>query len=354
MNTILFALALLQNVGAFAPGETYAPPAAHAPANVSRMYARTLVRAGDSATVDLPATGDSSMIVWTTASARLTTPTGDVLDTTDSGSDERGLRRFRFDGTEQVVHVARAQAASYRLDVAVPRNASGVTVVAAEPESRLTLATWAEPLSRQPGEPVTLHAELREGGAPIADARVTARLAPTGGRGGEPVELFDDGAHSDGAAGDGVYGAVLADLPQAASGLWEVRFEADGRTAAGARFARTGSGELIAEPGIARLDAASVRTERNGETVRVTAAADVRVAGNYRFDVIIAGPADAKGHRAALAWGEASRTLVQGANELSVDIPASLLGSAKDLYLDVRLLGMDTPTVAGRVGVEVH
>src|SRR4051812_12708379 len=104
MKPILFALALLpaslfagQNVGAFPPGEAYAPPAEHAPANVSRMYARTLVRSGDSASVDLPATGDSSMIVWTmpvrssaarSMAARLTTPAGDVLDAADSGSAE--------------------------------------------------------------------------------------------------------------------------------------------------------------------------------------------------------------------------------------------------------------------------
>lgn len=353
MNAILFAVALLQNVGAFAPGEAYVPPAAHAPANVSRMYARTVPRSGDSAGVDLPATGDSSMIVWTPLAARLTTPTGDVLDPADIGSERRGLRRFRFEGQE-VLHIARADAASYRMDVPVAGDAPGVTVVAAEPESRLTLSTWAAPLSRQPGEPVTLHAELREGDAAIADARVTARLAPANGRGSDPVDLFDDGLHGDGAAGDGVYGAVLSELPQAVSGPWEVRFEADGRKSAGARFARTGSGALVAEPGAARLDAGSIRIARSGETVRITASADVRVAGNYRFDVIIAGPADATGRRPALAWGEASQTLALGTNELSLEIPATLLGGTKDLHLDVRLLGLDTPTVAGRVERDVR
>lgn len=374
MKPILFALALLpasllaadsQTVGAFAPGETYSAPALHAPANVSRMFTRTVVRSGDSATIQLPATGDSSMIVWTMGGrARLTTPSGAVLDPADAGSTERGLRRFRFDGTDlglpvskgaqEVVHVARAVGASYRLDVDVPQDVATVTVVAAEPESRLTLETWAAPLSRQPGQPVTLHAELRDGGTAIADAHVTARLAPANGRGSEPVDLFDDGRHDDGAAGDGVYSAVLADLPQAAAGLWEVRFEAEGRTESGVPFARTGSGELVAEPGAARLNGDSVRATLAGDALHVTAAADVRTAGNYRFDVIVAGAEDAAGHRPALAWGEASRSLVLGANQLSLDIPRSLLGDTKDLRIDIRLLGLDTPTVAGRVEVGVE
>ena len=42
---------------------------AHAPANVSRMYVRTLARSANAATVDLPAVGGSSMIIWTIPAA---------------------------------------------------------------------------------------------------------------------------------------------------------------------------------------------------------------------------------------------------------------------------------------------
>ncbi|HKO57315.1 MAG TPA: choice-of-anchor X domain-containing protein [Thermoanaerobaculia bacterium] len=361
MKTLL-ALALFpaslfaaDSVGTFAPGEVYQPPAAHAPANVSRMYARTLTPGAPS--LDLPAAGDSSMIVWTmrAVGARLVTPTGKTLEPDAAATTDRSLQRFRFDGGEigfgkgaqQVLHVDRTEAASYRLEATV---AEPVTVVAAEPESRVTLSTWAAPLSRQPGEPITLHAELRDGASALTDARVTARLAPASGRAGESIELFDDGRHDDGAASDGVYAVTLADLPQDASGLWQVRFEADGRTESGARFARTGSGELMAERDVARLDASSVRAGIDGDALRVTATVDVRVAGNYRFDVIAAHPAT----RALLAWAEAPRALATGTTELSVDIPLALLGSTPDaLRLDVRLLGLDTPGVAGRVEREV-
>lgn len=358
---ILLALALFpaslfaaDSVGTFAPGDMLTPPAAHAPANVSRMYARTLTP--DERTLDLPAAGDSSMIVWTmrAVSARLVTPTGRTLEPDAVQSPDRSLQRFRFEGgdlgfgkgQQQVMHVARTEAATYRLEAAVQEP---VTVVAAEPESRITLSTWAAPLSRQPGEPVTLHAELREGADALTDARVTARLAPANGKAGESIELFDDGRHDDGAASDGVYAVTLSDLPQDAAGLWQVRFEADGRTAGGARFARTGSGELMAERDAARLDAASVRATVNGENLRITAAVDVRIAGNYRFDVIAADAAT----RASLAWAEAPRALTTGPTELSVEIPLALIGNKDALRLDIRLLGMDTPGVAGRVEREV-
>jgi hypothetical protein len=361
MKTLL-ALALFpaslfaaDQVGSFAPGEVYEPPALHAPANVSRMFARTL--APGSLALELPAAGDSSMIVWTmrAVGARLVTPTGKTLEPDAVQSPDRSLQRFRFDGGEigfgkgaqQVLHVDHAEAATYRLEAAVQEP---LTVVAAEPESRVTLATWAAPLSRQPGEPVTLHAELREGASDLPDARVTARLAPANGRAGESIELFDDGRHDDGAPSDGVYAVTLADLPQAEAGLWQVRFEADGRTSSGARFARTGSGELMAERDAARLDAASIHASVAGDALRVTATVDVRIAGNYRFDVIAAHPAT----RALLAWAEAPRTLSTGVTQLSVDIPLALLGSNPDaLRLDVRLLGLDTPGVAGRVEREV-
>src|ERR1700755_2296436 len=124
MKKTLLALALFpaslfaaDSVGTFAPGDMLTPPAAHAPANVSRMYARTLTPGAR--TLELPAVGDSSMIVWTlrNVSARLVTPTGRTLEPGSVQSPDRSLQRFRFDGTElgfgngqqQVMHVDRAE-----------------------------------------------------------------------------------------------------------------------------------------------------------------------------------------------------------------------------------------------------
>ena len=328
--------------GVFEPGTPYEPPAEHAPATVSRMFVRTLTNGA----ADLPAAGDSGMIIWTIGrtNARLTTPTGDVLRPNDFGSIERGLRRFRFDtseagvdlpqGTSEVFHVMRAEAASYRLEGDV----AGALVVAAEPDSAIVLETWIAPLSRQPGEPVTLHARLRDGKSGISGARVTARLAPHGGAAGRLVELIE--------RGDGIYTATLADLPSAKPGVWQARFEADGETATGVRFARTGSGELVAERGAARLIADSVRASRSEGVLRVTASADVAIPGAYRFDVIVASDST------ALAWGEGVRQLSRGMNELALEIP--LDATAASLQLDVRLLGLDQIGIAGRIALEVR
>jgi hypothetical protein len=360
MRPLLIALLLLplsafgaDLTGTFAAGERYEAPADHAPASMSRMFVRTLARG--TASVELPAAGDGSMLVWTIPvgarapkmpQSRLTTPTGDVLRPREKGSLERGLRRFSFDGAEvglelpdgnhEVLHVARTAAATYRLDVDMPDDVAGVMVVAAEPDSRITMETWLSPLSRQPGEKVTLHARLRDGESAIHGARVTARLAGPRSAGGAPIELVE--------VGDGVYEASVHELP--APGLWNARFEADGVTAQGVRFARSGSGELIAERGAARLR--DVQANVVDGVLHVNATADVAIAGNYRFDVIVAGAADANGGRAALAWGEGVRSLELGTQTLSLAIPVT--GDA--LQLDVRLLGLDTMGVAGRMIVE--
>ncbi|HKR63803.1 MAG TPA: FixH family protein, partial [Thermoanaerobaculia bacterium] len=229
-------------------------------------------------------------------------------------------------------------AASYRLDVDVSDDAQGVTIVAAEPDSALTLSTYAAPLSRQPGEPVTLRAELRDGDAPISGATVSARLFSPRGRAFDFVTLKDEG--------NGVYAATIADLPEHAAGAWQVRFDAEGATKNGVRFARTGSGELVAERGAARLG--TPRIEVVGDMLRITAAAEMRIAGTYRFDVIVARDGQ------SLAWGEGARTLELGPATLSIDLPLASVGSLDNLFIDARLLGLDSVGVAGRTTLQTH
>jgi hypothetical protein len=346
--------------GRFDVGTKYEEPALHAPANVSRMFVRNVARDARVESVDLPAAGGSGMIIWTIPAneaaksgikTRLLTPHGAVLQPSDRGSIERGLRRFQLDPTEtaelgmtggahEVVHVMNTAAARYQLEVEMPADVAGVTVIAAEPDSAITLSTWAAPLSRQPGQPVTLHAELLDGRETIAGARVTARLASPNGKSFAAIDLVEQA--------DGTYSATLPDLPENTPGGWQVRFEADGANTSGVRFARTGSGELVAERGAARLG--EIRTEVIDGALRVRASVDVALAGAYRFDVLAA-----DGSRNAVAWGEGVRNLEIGASELVLDLPLAHLGSVRveDLMLDVRLLGLDAIGVAGRVIKEV-
>lgn len=348
----LLALALLLTPAAFADqtgrfdkGTRYEAPASHAPANVSRMFAKHVTPGAK--VVDLPAVGNSGMIVWTiadgaTVASRLITPTGDALDKSDRGSVERGLRRFAIDAAEsseldlprgrhEVLHVMRTTAANYRLELDTPREAM---VVAAEPDSALTMSTWAAPLSRQPGQPVTLHAELRNGDTPIRGARVTARLASPRGRAHESIELTE--------VANGIYTATISDLPERVPGAWQVRFEAEGVTAEGVRFARTGAGELVSERGLAHLGDVSASVVDG--VLRVTANADVTVPGRYRFDVIVAHAGESH------AWGEGVRMLSKGAQTITLDVPVD---AAQNLLVDVRLLGLDELGVAGQKTIEV-
>lgn len=339
---LLAPAALADEAGGFDPKTTYEPPAAHAPANVSRMFTRTMPRIARTASAELPAVGDSGMIILAPGTPRVTAPKGASVrrfNIDASEAAELGLPR----GAREVVHVSKTEAATYRVEVEVPDDVAAVTVVAAEPDSAVTLSTWAAPLSRQPHEPVTLHAELRDGEAFLFGAMVTARLASPNGKVFDSVALTDQG--------NGIYRATLAELPANIAGTWQVRFEAEGVAASGARFARTGLGELVAERGAARLH--SVHAGVVGESLRVTAPADVLIAGNYRFDVTVAGPANGEGVRPSLAWAEGARQLERGGTQLSIDIPLALLGEAKieDLFLDVRLLGLDQLGVADRVTV---
>jgi CSLREA domain-containing protein/uncharacterized repeat protein (TIGR01451 family) len=54
---------------------------------------------------------------------------------------------------------------------------------------------------------VFLTATVTDQGAPVPDAAVVARVSPIEDGEGVTVDLFDDGQHDDGAAGDGIYGA---------------------------------------------------------------------------------------------------------------------------------------------------
>lgn len=372
--TPLLALDPPATVGKFAAGEKYAEPLREAPASVSRMYVRA-VKGGDADAVELPATGGSGMIVMLVpigkarlrhASAMLKTPSGDQLGASEWSTSDRGVQRFVIDAagelgidlgagaTQEVIHVDRTDAASYRLQVPDLSAGSGMLVVAGEPESKLTMTTSVAPLSRHDGEPVTVRAKLRDGDEPLTGVTVMVRLAVPGAPAGDAIPLVDDGQHDDGEPNDGEYAATLKTLPSNESGFWSVRFDADGTNRHGAVFARSGSSSFMNERTSARLDASSLHATVTDGVLHVHANADVLAAGSYRFDVIVASGANAKGERDGIAWGEAVRTLTTGANELALDVPLAD-ASTHDLFLDVRLLNLDSMGVAGRVtreGVE--
>ena len=369
MKRIALGLSLVLAAPLLAQPFVYREPELNAPPAVSRMFVRSIDAKSVSQGVDLPATGGGGMIILllpvtngggrTTATLR--TPTGDALATTDRAPASGNLRRFTADAAEtlgiragsdqDVLHIDRTEAARYHLtDIALPEASAGLLVVAGEPDSRLTLTTTVGPLSRRQEDPVTLHATLRDDAAPITGAYVIARLAAPGAAAGEAIALFDDGRHNDGAANDGDYAAVVTELPSRAAGFWTVRYDAEGTSAQGVAFARSSSNEFMNERLSARLHARSIRATVVDGMLRVTANADVLVAGRYRFDVIVASPLNAGGERQGLATGDAEQTLAAGPAQFRVELPFAG-ASADDVFLDVRLLSLDTLGVAGRATV---
>ena len=361
--------------GSFPAGELYEAPAPGSPPSESRLFVRSITTQTRESSLALPGSGGGGLILWvvpldegsadtTLIETTLTTPSGDRLRAREASSPDQRLRRTRFQGedldlpvnaSQEVLHVARAEAGIYTLGLQRRNAEDPVTVVVAEPDSPVVMITTAEPLSRGRGEPITLRARLREGSSPITDASVTARVAAPGVAATEPVELFDDGRHGDGIAGDGVFAATIRDLGDEA-GLWDVRFEAEGAATEGRPFARTGSAGFVTEPLTARLlgesvDAKVVDTDR-GRVLRVEAKALVDVPGQFRLDVIVAGSADAEARRSAVAWGELTQSLTRGTSALSIEIPIAAAES-ESLHCDIRLVSLDPVGLAGRATVDV-
>lgn len=364
--------------GAFASGERVTPPEPHAPAAVSRTFVKSAVPLGGRVAVDVPAGGSGSLLVLAipagergaarpgdtaapTLESVLESPGGKRLAPRQTESED--LRRFAVSAEDlgldlsaaaaEVLHAGRAEAGLWRFSANVPAGVGAVTVVAAEPDSPLAMSTWASPLSRREGEPIVLHAELSDGGAPVAGARVVARLAAPGAPAGAEIPLFDDGRHGDGAADDGVY-AAATDGKGLAPGLVVARFDAEGRDARGAAFARTGSGGLMNEPALARLGEVSARFvgAEGDRRLRIAASVDVRQPGDYRLDAIVSGAAELDGSRPGLAWGEATVTLAKGAQRVTLEIPAAQIAGEGVLHVDVRLLGLTTTGLAGRAELD--
>jgi hypothetical protein len=344
------------SVGRFAPGEAFTPPPDHAPPRTSRVFVRAVEVRDGRAVVEVPVSGSERLLIWTVAAgapvaSALRAPGGRALSPQETRSADGSVRRVPLDvadlgldlpGALEALEVRNAEAGPYVIELEAS-GAAGVSVVVAEPGSPLALSSWAGPLSHRPDEPVVLGATLRDGREPVT-ARVTARLAGPDGMAGKPIEMFDDGLHQDGAAGDGRYGMSIEGAARAA-GFWSVRFDASGSDARGGAFERTSSSGFMTESGAASLDATRATL---GRGLSVAAVADVKVAGRYRLDVLVATTPDADGRQAGVAWARTPQTLAVGRTPLAVTIDADSLGEAAagPLFVDVRLVGEDAPGVS--------
>jgi hypothetical protein len=348
--------------GRFERGTLYEAPRLETPAETSRMSARAIRVSAGRTSLDLPVTGEGGVIIWTmpatgaSVTAAVTTPGGQSLAAASKQASD--LRHFEFDASEldlgfvggrhEVVHAARTEPGSLHVELQSDRETM-VTVAVAEPDSSLKLMTWASPMSRRAGTPVALFARVEDGDASLNGVSIRARLASPSGIAGEPIELFDDGRHGDAAAGDGLYAASVNALPREEPGFWQIRFDAEGSNARGVSFARSGGSSFMNERLDARLIERGVRAtvvnDGSARVLRIVAPATAQHGGNYRLDVIVAGPRNDRGVREQLLWSETSTALDRGRNVITVDLPLDDVSG--ELLLDVRLLGLDSIEVAG-------
>ena len=177
------------------------------------------------------------------------------------------------------------------------------------------------------GEEVPVTATLRDGATPLPGATVEAEIGRPDGQ-VERLTLLDDGAHGDGAAGDGVYGATYR--PPNLGGYYTLFATAQGEQ--GAAYARTAETLFAVSPATARLTgeyaATSQDTDRDGryEALTVQVGIDARAAGSY---LVAATLQDAQGREVGRVAEPV--TLNAGRQTVTLRFPGSLfLGAQVD------------------------
>jgi pimeloyl-ACP methyl ester carboxylesterase len=178
--------------------------------------------AGASVTVDVPVLSASNFglafIAASTVSATLTDDKGTVRDTNLKGSPESGLL-FRPLFTGRAV-----QDGVWKLRLENASSQEQVVLVAGwRPTQGISLIVKAQPNA---AGVVSLKALVTNGGTALTNAKVTAKISSMT----QEISLVDDGAHGDGAAGDGIFAAATEKLAKGDYTV-EARAEVSGQVA---------------------------------------------------------------------------------------------------------------------------
>ena len=204
------------------------------------------------------------------------------------------------------------------------RPAGGWLVVADEGTEVLAshLATYELTSDREPG--LVAQVEGAAGGAPLVGAVESAEVVLDTARGSASVPMTDDGRSGDGAAGDGVFGAVL---PRGLSGAVRARVVVRGAAPGGGTFLRT-------------TEHAFTVVERRAV---LTGSAAARVADDTRLELGIGAfvlDPSRRLHVSAEVWGtDASGAPVPVCWLSRIEAPRAAAGeSALPLWLDGRWL----------------
>jgi Tol biopolymer transport system component len=173
------------------------------------------------------------------------------------------------------------------------------------------------------GDTVVISGLLFDGKTPITGATVTAVIGDPSNLNAEPVQitLQDSGSYDD-APGDGIYTGTF-NANQA--GDFSVAIRASGVSGSGVPFARVAETTFkVSQPlaNFVSFQDAGVDDDANGliDRIVVTATVDIRVAGNYRFNLTLVAGNGSEITASALA------ALQTGPQQISVSF------SAQDIY----------------------
>ncbi|MCS3748417.1 hypothetical protein FHY18_004054 [Xanthomonas arboricola] len=195
-----------------------------------------------------------------------------------------------------------------------------------EGDARTQLASYPRDRQQLVGKSLTLNAMLSgndahgatllAGQAGQIDEASLRVIDPQGGV--RVLPMADDGAHNDGAAGDGVYGGNFQPTRE---GTWIAQVIVRGHDQAGQAFVRTSEHVLPVLDTSLRL-LGNALNARAGEATRLTVALPVAARGNapshYRVFGQVWGT-DAKGKDVPVAWIGGMLTPQQGQLPLSLD-----------------------------------
>ncbi|HPL26692.1 MAG TPA: two-component regulator propeller domain-containing protein, partial [Anaerolineae bacterium] len=257
----------------------------------------------------------------------LTDPQGRTVDAASIGDAgeffDLGLADF------QGYLIRQAQPGVWRVAVSRPGDAGGAarfSGYAVFPGSSLSLSASAGQVWFGEGETVAITATLQSGAGALPGARVEAEIGRPDMQ-VDPLTLFDDGEHGDGAAHDGVYGASYR--PPSGGGYFTLFVTAQG-TLGGAAFARTAETLFAVSPATAALTGtyteASDDADRDGryDALTLQVGVDVRARGNF---LIAAALADAQGREVARAVAPVA--LNAGTQMATLRFPGYLLAGAQ-------------------------
>ena len=285
---------------------------------------------------------------WGDADLTLTDPRGDVIDP-ERAREEDGIEHFSLEADVfanlEVYSVEEAPPGTWRLTIegvdlpSFPpagggdERGGGVDYVAyAVLESELSLSVAADKGWVRRGEAVTITATVFGAGEPMPGAMVWAEItrpdAVT-----HTLVLYDDGAHSDGQAGDGVYGNVYTAA------------EVGGYTpivvsASGAGYQRAQAIFIVVSPETARLTGSYADHPQDAdgdgayESLVVDVGVDVVIPGEFALAVVLT---DAQGREVTRSVLPAA--LSAGDQRVAVPLEGAL----------IRASGLDGPYTVSQV-----